>query len=291
MEPYDLGRPPIRGAQPTAPPWADSSILPASHPAPAVPAERRNPLLLLVVVPLLSALLGAALGVAATLSLVRPGSPEAEVVEPAGSIPARGLLTGVSEVAEKVIPSVVQIDTTDRSRFGTRQGTASGVIYSDDGYIVTNKHVVESGATFRVTTAAGDRLQATLVGTGESDIAVLKVDRTGLPAAAFGTGESVRVGDVAVAVGSPYGLEGTVTAGVISALNREIGVARGVTLTDLLQTDAPINPGNSGGALVNANGEVIGINTAMVDGAGSLGFAVSVDAVLGEVRAILGRAA
>jgi S1-C subfamily serine protease len=96
------------------------------------------------------------------------------------------------------------------------------------------------------------------------------------------------VGDVAVAVGSPYGLEGTVTAGVVSALNRDIGADRGVRLSGLVQTDAPINPGNSGGALVNAAGEVIGINTAIVEGAGSLGFAISVDEALNEARQILG---
>jgi putative serine protease PepD len=228
------------------------------------------------------------MGVGATLTLVDRGADQAPGVSASPVVSGGSALTGVADVAAKVIPSVVQVDTTQRSRFGTRRGTGSGVIYSSDGLIITNKHVVEGGTAFQVTMSNGDRRPATLVGTGETDIAVLKVNETGLPAASLGTNDSVHVGDVAVAVGSPYGLEGTVTAGVISALNREIDISRNETLPDLLQTDAPINPGNSGGALVNSSGEVIGINTATVDGAGSLGFAISIDAVLRDVRRIVG---
>ena len=286
MEPYDLGRPHYRASSP--PPWSQPApnILPAH--TPPVDKPNRNAGLRLVVVPLLSALLGAVLGVGATLMLIRSGSDDAPPVTANAVASGGGTLTGVAGVAAKVIPSVVQVDIAQRSRFGTRQGTGSGVIYSADGLIITNKHVVEGGTAFQVAMANGERMPATLVGTGEGDIAVLKVNKTGLPAASFGTDDSIRVGDVAVAVGSPYGLDGTVTAGVISALDRDIGVARNVTLNDLLQTDAPINPGNSGGALVNAAGEVIGINTATVDGAGSLGFAISIDAALRDVRAIVG---
>jgi S1-C subfamily serine protease len=243
----------------------------------------------LVALPLVSALLGSVLGVGATLALVRPQPAEPlPVTATTVSSDDGGELTGVAAVAQKVIPSVVQIDTASRSRFGTRQGTGSGVIYSSDGLIITNKHVVQSSGAIEVTLSDGRSLPATLVGTGEGDIAVLKVDRTNLPAATFGSDDAVHVGDLAVAVGSPYGLEGTVTAGVVSALNREIDISRNESLTDLLQTDAPINPGNSGGALVNAAGEVIGINTATVDGAGSLGFAISIDAALRDVKQIVG---
>ena len=287
MEPYDLGRPHYRPSSP--PPWSQPApnILPAHTPPVAEP--NRNASLRLVVVPLLSALLGAVLGVGATLTLTGSGSDGASpVTANAVASGGGGTLTGVADVAAKVIPSVVQVDIAQRSRFGTRQGTGSGVIYSADGLIITNKHVVEGGTAFQVAMANGDRMPATLVGTGEGDIAVLKVNKTGLPAASFGTDDSIHVGDVAVAVGSPYGLDGTVTAGVISALDRDIGVSRDVTLNDLLQTDAPINPGNSGGALVNSAGQVIGINTATVDGAGSLGFAISIDAALREVRSIVG---
>jgi putative serine protease PepD len=242
----------------------------------------------LMVIPLLSAMLGAVLGVGATLTAVNIGSDDNPAVSAAPLASGGRGLSGVADVAAKVIPSVVQVDTTQRSRFGTRRGTGSGVIYSSDGLIITNKHVVEGGTQFQVTLSNGDRLPAILVGTGETDVAVLKVEGSGLPAASLGTDDSVHVGDIAVAVGSPYGLEGTVTAGVVSALNRDIDISREQRLTNLLQTDAPINPGNSGGALVNSSGQVIGINTATVDGAGSLGFAISIDAVLRDVRAIVG---
>jgi putative serine protease PepD len=293
MESYDLGRPPFgRPNPPARPAWAASpydnpAILPAG-PGPAQTPEKRSSLRL-VVVPLLSALVGSVLGVGGTLAIVRPEAAEPPPVAASTvAVTGGGELTGVAAVARKVIPSVVQVDTASRSRFGTRQGTGSGVIYSADGLIITNKHVVESSGAVEVTLSDGRRLPASLVGTGAGDIAVLKVDASGLPAATFGSSDAIHVGDLAVAVGSPYGLEGTVTAGVISALDRDIGVGRRETLTGLLQTDAPINPGNSGGALVNAAGEVIGINTATVDGAGSLGFAISIDAALEDVRRIVG---
>lgn len=286
MEPYDLGRPHSRGSVP--PPWSTPApdILPASAPLATRDRSARSGSLRLVVIPLISALLGAVLGVGATLTIVDSGAGTPAAV-PARTASA-GSLSGVADVAAKVLPSVVQVDTTQRSRFATRRGTASGVIYSADGLIITNRHVVEGGTDFQVTMSNGDRVPATLVGLGESDIAVLKVNASGLPAATLGANGSIAVGDVAVAVGSPYGLDGTVTAGVISALDREIDLSRDVSLSGLLQTDAPINPGNSGGALVNSAGEVIGINTATVEGAGSLGFAISIDAALQEVRKIVG---
>lgn len=288
MDPYDLGRPHSRSSSP--PPWSrpEPHILPAHTPPPVPPERPRIPNLKPVVVPFISAFLGAIIGVGATLSFLGTRLETVARVTANPAATAAASLSGVAEVAAKVIPSVVQVDIAQTSRFGTRRGTGSGVIYSADGLIITNKHVVEGGSAFQVTMSNGDRLPATLVGTGEDDIAVLKVDRTGLPAASFGTNDSIRVGDVAVAVGSPYGLDGTVTAGVISALDRDIDVSRNETLSGLLQTDAPINPGNSGGALVNATGEVIGINTATVDGAGSLGFAISIDAALAQVRRITG---
>lgn len=292
MDSYDLGRPPYgRPNPPGRPTWAspydNPSILPPS-PGPVAPPEKRSSARL-VVIPLLSALIGSIFGVAGTLAVVRPTeTPPAPVTASPVAVEGSGKLTGVAAVAQKVIPSVVQVDTATRSRFGTRQGTGSGVIYSADGLIITNKHVVESSGAIEVTLSDGRSFPANLMGTGSGDIAVLKVDATGLPAASFGSSDAVHVGDLAVAVGSPYGLEGTVTAGVISALNRDIGVSRRETLEDLLQTDAPINPGNSGGALVNAAGDVIGVNTATVDGAGSLGFAISIDAALEDVRRIVG---
>lgn len=291
MERYDLGRAPFRGSTPAQRPLPRDPWPPPAPPAaPSVPAQgKSNTLTRMILVPLLSAMLGGVLGVGGTLALAgRSEGPD--VVASAASAGGGQALTGVAAVAERVIPSVVQIDTAARSRFGTRQGTGSGVIYSSDGFIVTNRHVVEGGTSFRVTLSNGDQVEGSLVGVGAGDVAVLKVNRTDLQAATFGSVDDIRVGDVAVAVGSPYGLEGTVTAGVISARDREIGLSRGQRISDLLQTDAPINPGNSGGALVNGAGEVIGINTAIVEGAGSLGFAISIDSVLREVEGIIAAA-
>lgn len=292
MSSYDYGRPNLgRSGPQRLPPYGSVPPPPPANPWPPPPAPRpRSRLLSLVVLPLCSALLGSAIGAGATLALVDRDPAGPEVMADSASAGGEEALSGVAAVAERVIPSVVQIDTSVRSRLGTRQGTGSGVIYSSDGLIITNRHVVEGGGTLQVTLADGRRMSGTVVGVGDSDIAVVKVDQSGLPAATFGTDSGVRVGDVAVAIGSPYGLDGTVTAGVVSAMNRNIGIGRGQTLTDLLQTDAPINPGNSGGALVNGAGDVIGINTATVEGAGSLGFAISVDAALAEVRAIVGSA-
>jgi putative serine protease PepD len=270
------------GEQPADRPWD------APLPGPPMPkidhvAKR------LVLIPLVAALIGSSLGAGVTLALTKQQAPQVQSVDAKPLVSAGGSLTGVAAVAQAVIPSVVQVDVTSSDRFGRQAlGTGSGVVYRSDGYIITNAHVVDSGGSIKVTLSTGETVPATLVGTGSGDVAVLKVDRTNLVPANFGTTSGLHVGDVAVAIGSPFGLEGTVTSGVVSALDREIQVDRGSTLTNLLQTDAPINPGNSGGALVNANAQVIGINTAAVDGGGGVGFAISIDAVLKDVQAILG---
>ena len=142
------------------------------------------------------------------------------------------------------------------------QGSGSGIIISEDGYIVTNQHVIDGATEISVILNTGDEYVATLVGAdSKSDLAVLKIDATGLPAATLGDSDQLQVGELAVAIGNPLGQEfaGTVTQGVISALNRTMTVDNKVY--NLIQTDAAINPGNSGGALVNKYGEVIGINT------------------------------
>ena len=142
------------------------------------------------------------------------------------------------------------------------QGSGSGIIISEDGYIVTNQHVIDGATEISVILNTGDEYVATLVGAdSKSDLAVLKIDKTGLPAATLGDSDQLQVGELAVAIGNPLGQEfaGTVTQGVISALNRTMTVDNKVY--NLIQTDAAINPGNSGGALVNKYGEVIGINT------------------------------
>ena len=184
-----------------------------------------------------------------------------------------------------MLPTVVQIDIDGGSEVGSPSGNGSGVIYRSDGYIVTNNHVVESAETMQVVFADGSSETAQLVGRDAlSDIAVIRVPRDDLTAIRIGDSAQLQVGQLAVAVGSPFGLEGTVTAGVISALNRPISVGDGIRLPNVIQTDAPINPGNSGGALVGADGRLIGINSAILTSGAQanagVGFAVPASTVV-----------
>jgi S1-C subfamily serine protease len=195
----------------------------------------------------------------------------------------------VSDIAESVTPAVVSIEV----RVGEAGATGSGVVIDgEQGYIVTNNHVVSGaddvdGAEIRAVFSDGSGSAARVVGRDPaSDIAVLKVEKPGLVTAALGDSESVVVGDPVVAIGSPLGLAGTVTSGIVSALERPVRLAGEGSDTNAVisavQTDAPINPGNSGGALVDASGAVIGINTAIASvGGGSvgLGFAIPIDTV------------
>lgn len=186
-----------------------------------------------------------------------------------------------AEVARAILPSMVRIDV--RSAFG-QTGLGSGVIYREDGYIVTNDHVVRDAQAIEVHLPSGEVLPASVSGTAAPavDIAVLKIAKKGLSPAALGSAKDLAVGDLAVAIGSPFGLDATVTAGVVSALHRNIALAPGVRFTDAIQTDAPINPGNSGGALASATGQIVGINTAIFGGTGGnvgVGFAIPIDIV------------
>ena len=235
----------------------------------------------------MAVLFGAGGGFAGTWFAVREGVIEPRANGAAVNVvapPVRG--TGappqsqVAAVARALLPSVVRIDV--QGSIGA--GIGSGVIYRADGYIVTNEHVVSGANSIRVALSTGERLDAALIGTARSiDIAVIKVTKTGLPAAVFGSTRDLEVGDLAVAIGSPFGLSSTVTAGVISALHRnELAQGGDRTAPDLVQTDAPINRGNSGGALANARGEVIGINQSIASSGGGsegVGFAIPIDLV------------
>ena len=198
-------------------------------------------------------------------------------------------------VAEKVLPSVVGITVTYQisSLFGgssTGEATGSGIIISEDGYIVTNNHVISSESTssfYAISEAKGIKVnlyndaesyEATVVGTDAyTDLAVLKIEKTGLTAAVIGNSDTAKVGEFVMAVGNPLGMDYSVTSGIISALNREITADDGTVYT-AIQTDAAINSRNSGGALVNAKGELIGINTMKFLGNGieGIGFAIPV---------------
>ncbi|MFO8075204.1 MAG: S1C family serine protease [Actinomycetota bacterium] len=212
------------------------------------------------------------------------GDPEPDPQPAVAPVELGAVDDRVAAVAEAVLPAVVRVDIDGR----TASGNGSGVVYRSDGLIVTNHHVVASGDDLTVVFADGVTEPAEVVGSDElNDLAVLSVDGEDLPTVAVGAAEGLRVGELAVAVGSPFGLEGTVTAGVISALDRGIDVdgpsGASLTLPRVIQTDAPINPGNSGGPLVDGRGRLIGINSAILTAGrpanAGVGFAIPVDIV------------
>ncbi len=205
----------------------------------------------------------------------------------------------VVNVARKVSPSVVQIKVSGRAnesgpnqrqpgpgpsrpgRGNNDGGTGSGFIISTDGYIITNNHVVAGATTIEValpdrSDEPGREFEATLVGQDPAtDIAVIKIYADGLKAIRFADSKQVQVGQIAIAVGNPYGFQYSLTAGVVSALGRTLRSESGRLIDDVIQTDAALNPGNSGGPLVNSNGDVIGVNTAVILPAQGICFAVS----------------
>jgi S1-C subfamily serine protease len=187
----------------------------------------------------------------------------------------------VVDSALKVLPSVVNIEVQVRSGFTSGTGIGSGFIYSPDGYIVTNNHVVEGASAIKVSLRDGSTYSAKVVGTDpDTDLAVIKIEASGLPPVTLGTSSDLVVGELVIAVGSPEGFEGSVTSGIVSALNRNITISSTQALYDVIQTDAAINPGNSGGPLCNSLGDVVGINTAiysMSGGYDGLGFAIPID--------------
>ena len=210
-----------------------------------------------------------------------PADPESLSQRADGSIAA---------IAETVLPSVVSIEVSGSGQ----AGSGSGFVLTEDGYILTNNHVIEAAAnsgTIEVVLRDGTRLSAELIGrNADYDLAVVKVDKTGMSPVAIGDSASVKVGDQAIAIGSPLGLEGTVTSGIVSALDRPVtaGGTDGseTSFISAIQTDAPINPGNSGGPLVNSEGQVMGVNSAIASlgssaggqaGSIGLGFAIPIN--------------
>ncbi|HVL04674.1 MAG TPA: trypsin-like peptidase domain-containing protein [Acidimicrobiales bacterium] len=255
--------------------WRHPSEIPQKPP----PARRQ-----LWVVGLASALAASLLstGLAVVAGNLLDAGGESRQVDTAGLFPQPTLVgarADVVSVAERVRPAIVQLKV-ERGR----SGSGSGVLFRSDGHLLTNAHVVDGATSVVVVLSSGRELPARVVGSDpESDTAVVKIDGGPFPVAELGSTADLKVGQEAIAIGSPLGLTGgpSVTVGVVSALHRSVRTRTGHNLMDMVQTDAPIAPGSSGGALLDSNGKVIGITTAvaMTDtGAEGFGFATPIDA-------------
>lgn len=301
----------------TAQPPAAGPPLPAQPPGRTGRRRRRGPAALLAAV----AIVAAAVGGGTAYGIQELTGPRTVADGGAGqpnAVPAaqKGTVAGV---ADAVSPSIVEIKATS----GAGSSTGSGVIISEDGEVVTNNHVVAGASSVEVRTSDGTTYTAKVVGTdSKKDLALIRLqDASGLKAATLGDSDRVKVGDQVVAIGSPEGLTGTVTSGIVSALDRDVTVATGegqeqqqwqqgggwpfeyggrqfnggtggsTTTYQAIQTDASLNPGNSGGALIDMNGAVIGINSAMYSAGGSssdagsagLGFAIPVNTLKADL--------
>jgi S1-C subfamily serine protease len=203
-------------------------------------------------------------------------SPESQ---PEESLPSEGEALDafsrvVVHVAELLRPAVVNL----RGERGRDGGSGSGILFTPDGFLLTNHHVVQNSRRLRIRLNDGREVDGRVIGADPwTDLAVVQAEGSGLPYASFGDSAKLRVGQLVVAIGSPYGFESTVTAGVISALGRTLRSITGHLVDNVIQTDAALNPGNSGGPLVDSRGEVIGINTAVIRPAQGICFAIPIN--------------
>ncbi|MET4923514.1 trypsin-like peptidase domain-containing protein [Streptomyces sp. PSRA5] len=319
--------PGVHHAQPGHATWGWGAAAPAHTPAHA--RRARRPVALLAAAAFVAAVVGG--GTAALTASLTDNDTATGASAVTGTTVSQSSKGTVAGVAAAVSPAIVEIQAST----GSGQSTGSGVVITSDGEIITNNHVIAGAQTVKVQLSTGKTYTADVVGTSpDKDLALIKLQgASGLKTAALGNSDNVRVGDEVVAIGSPEGLTGTVTSGIVSALDRDVTVSKdegqgrqqqqqgggdgqwpfefggqqfngdtgsSTTTYKAIQTDASLNPGNSGGALINMNGEIIGINSAMFSASGSsggdsssagsvgLGFSIPVNTVkadLSELRA------
>ncbi|MFL5679466.1 MAG: S1C family serine protease [Chloroflexota bacterium] len=268
----------------------------ASEPAVVARPRRRGRRLSGLAATFVAALVAAGIGSASTFAVLTATDSQAPAATTSGGsgqavsmvTTPQDLTSMIATARKSVVTITVQLAASGTGRFGgSGGGTAigSGVIVTPNGYVLTNAHVVNGATSVSVKTEDGTTYDATVVKVlADHDLALVKIDASGLPAAPIGTSSSIKVGQTAIAIGSPLGeFTDSVTEGIVSALDRSIqvgddGTENVTNLTGLIQTDAAINHGNSGGPLLNAAGQVIGINTAAASSAEGLGFATPIDA-------------